>query len=251
MYYDVGRKICNGFTRFSDSNNVYFFSDRDTSRAGNFLGSSKLGNKKCNRIFLDICRNYQPDLIIICHADIIKGESLAAARSILPQVRIAQVGVDVLYTTHKMKMLTDKTPYLDALFVTTAGDGLKELSNSKCVVSYIPNPVDPSIESPKCHDHSDQKHDVFWACRMTEGHDRHDNPRFSFPMHLEKSDRVKIDYYGMNGRSPVFGAAYFKAISNARMGLNINRTKLLKQFNPSSLSKYLYLYSSDRIAHYM
>jgi len=249
-YYDSGRKLCNGFTR--NSHNVYFLSDRDTSRAGNIFKSSKLGVGYCNEVFIDICKNFQPEMIVFVHADIIKNESLENAKSLLPDVKMVQINVDALFTQKHMENIRCKIPYLDATFVTTAGSVLGTLGESKGVVSYLPNPVDESIETLRCHEYSNQKNDVFWAGRFNPETDLcKENPRFEFPLFLEKTGNVKIDYYGMKGKPPLVGATYYQAIGMAKMGLNINQGNLLGDYIEIPGHNSAYLYSSDRIAQYM
>lgn len=249
-YYDSGRKLCNGFTRIS--NNVYFLSDRDTAREGNILGSSKLGVGFCNKVFFDVCKNLQPEMIVFIHADIITNKSLQKVKSFMPDVKMAQVSVDALFTQKHLDNIRLKIPYVDATFVTTAGSILGTLGESKGVVSYIPNIVDASIEFFRCHERSDQKNDVFWAGRLNPKMDMcKENPRWEFPLYLGDSGKVQIDYYGLKDKLPLEGAAYYQAIGNAKMGLNINNGKLLRDFVEIPGHSSTYLYSSDRIAQYM
>lgn len=246
-YYDVGRKLVNGFTRLG--HNVYAFSDRDTARAESILGSRKLGVKKCNVVFLQTCAQLQPDLIVLGHADIISHDSLVAARKMLPHVKIAQFNVDIVFLPHNVQMIQSKLDVVDSTFVTTAGDVLKRFSSPHGVACYMPNPVDASIESPRCFEHSDQPHDVFWAMRagkVIRAGDR----RVEYPLFLEKSGRVNIDYHGMAGKKGLFGAAYYKRIAQAKMGLNISSVDT-RESEQSASDAELYLYSSDRLSHYM
>jgi hypothetical protein len=185
-------------------------------------------------------------------ADSIQPESLKKVRSFLPHVKIIQYNVDALFTQHNINMLRKNLPYINATFVTTAGSVLKCLSHTNGVVSFMPNPVDKSIDYPKCHERSDQAHDVFWSMRISK---KDEDPRVNFPLFLEKSEKVTIDYYGMNGKPELWGADYYEAIENAKMGLNITQTSQTyvekNSLHKNTSKEDLYLYSSDRIAHYM
>jgi hypothetical protein len=89
--------------------------------------------------------------------------------------------------------------------------------------------------------------------RQVERSRKHEeNPRVNIPLFLENSGKVKIDYYGMNGKPELWNAAYYQAIENAKMGLNLSHAYLGKDtvHNKTSVDE-LYLYSSDRISHYM
>ena len=247
-YHFTYRRLVNGFIR--NGHNVYFMSDTDTARYGNIFRSSKLGWRYCNNVFIETCYNFRPDLIVLGKADTIQSESLKKVKSFLPHVKIIQYNVDSLFSRHNINMLKKNMSYLDSTFVTTAGSILKDLSHPNGVVSFIPNPVDKSIDYPKCHEQSDQKYDVFWSMRRSKKHEG--NPRIDFPLYLEKSGKVKIDYYGMNGKPELWNSDYYQAIGSAKMGLNLSHSYLgSDNVNKKTTDKELYLYSSDRISHYM
>ena len=245
-YYDFTRKLINGFTR--NGHNVYFMSDRDTSREGTIFRSRKLGAGYTNRVFLETCRNVRPDLIVLVHAFILHNESLLEAREMLPRAKIIQLNVDALFVHYNVTRIAGPAQVCDATFVTTGGSILKSFASPQGVACFIPNPVDPSMDWPRCHEHSDQPHDVFWAMGKS-GTDDPEDPRFALPLFLERSNRVSIDYYGLNGRALIEGALFYQKISEAKMGLNLNKTR--HEMRPIARTDSIYLYSSDRIAQYM
>lgn len=250
-YHFTYRRLLNGFIR--NKHNVYFLSDTDTARCGNIFRSSKLGRGYCNNVFIDTCYNLKPDMIIFDKSDLIKNESLSKVKSLLPGVKIIQYNVDPMFSRHNINMLKRNISYMDATFVTTAGSILKCLSHTNGIVSFMPNPVDVSIDYPKCHERSDQKYDVFWSMRKVEKSRKHEkNPRIEIPLFLEKSGKVDIDYYGMNGKPELWNIKYYQAIENAKMGLNLSHSYLGEDnVHDKSTDQELYLYSSDRISHYM
>ncbi|MEI6188414.1 MAG: glycosyltransferase [Alphaproteobacteria bacterium] len=247
-YYDVGRKILNGLIR--NGHNVYFFSDRDVSRSSNLFGSLKLGKRYCNNAFIDTCYNFAPELILFGHADIINIESIVKVKTILPNVKMAQFNVDPVFRPHNIAQINSKAPYMDATFITTAGDILKKFSHPRGLVSYIPNPIDGSMEWPRCHERSDQPNDIFWAMRSGGGSSYPEDPRFTFPIYLEQTGKIKIDYHGINGKPELLNAQYYKEIEKSRMGINISVERAFVD-SPIASANELYLYSSDRISHYM
>ena len=250
-YHFTYRRLVNGFIR--NGHNVYFLSDTDTARVGNIFRSSKLGWRYCNNAFIETCYNFKPALIVLGQAETIQSESLRKVKSFLPQVKIVQYNVDPLFSQHNVNLLKSNLSEMDATFVTTAGSILKSLSHPNGVVSFIPNPVDKSIDYPKCHERSDQEHDVFWSMRKIEkARIKEENPRINIPIFLENSRKVNIDYYGMNGKPELWNADYYQAIENAKMGLNLSHAYLGKDtVHNKTTSEELYLYSSDRISHYM
>jgi hypothetical protein len=250
-YYFTYRRLAQGFTR--NNHNVYFLSDTDTARYGNLFRSSNFGKGYCNKVFIDTCLNFKPDLIVFDKGNIIEGESLEKVKSFLPQVKIIQYNVDALFSRHNLNMLKRNMACMDATFVTTGGSILKSLSHSNGVVCFIPNPVDMSIDYPRCHERNDQKHDIFWSMREVEKSRRNEiNPRVEIPLFLEKSGKVNIDYHGMNGKPELWNAEYYQAIAEAKMGLNLSHDYLgADNVYPETTPEELYLYSSDRISHYM
>ncbi len=250
-YHFTYRRLVNGFIR--NGHNVYFLSDTDTARAGNIFRSSRLGWRHCNNVFIDTCNNFKPELIVLGKADTIQPESLRTIKSFLPHVKIVQYNVDALFSRHNINMLKRNLSYMDATFVTTAGSILKCLSHPNGDVSFMPNPVDKSIDYPRCHERSDQKHDVFWSMRQIEkARTNEENQRIEIPIFLENSGKVNIDYHGMNGKPELWNAAYYQAIENARMGLNLSHSYLGRDnVHDKTTDDELYLYSSDRISHYM
>lgn len=246
-FYDVGRKLNNGF--ILEGHNVYFFSDRDTARASNILKSSKLGRKTCNKILLETCKNFYPDMIILGHADIIKTETLLEVRQLIPDVKIVQFNVDPIFRPVNISNVKNKIPAVDTTFITTAGSSLNRFSKKGKKIFFMPNPVDPAIETVKCHERNDQSYDVFWALRASKGSFEED-PRITIPIFLEQSKTVTIDYHGMNGKPELFGYNYYKMIANSKMGLNIS-VERTDGSSPVASTEELYLYSSDRLSHYM
>jgi Glycosyl transferases group 1 len=245
-YYDHAMKLYNGFVR--NGHNVFFLSDRDTARSATPFGVKAMGEKFCNQYFLDVCKNFQPEFIVLCHADIIKAETVAEAKKLLG-VKVAQFNVDPIFREHNMAMVRSKLDVVDGTFITTAGAELKRFSSKNGFVTFTPNPVDPSIDWPKTHESSNQPNDVFWALRPTKTVNLND-PRIGYPLFIEESKKVKIKYYGMNGAPTLMNADYYKRINDCKMGLNISVVGEIGGVDYARKEE-LYLYSSDRIAQYM
>jgi hypothetical protein len=221
--YNVERKLANGFVR--NGHLVHFFSDRDVARAGTIFRSSRAGRGVANRNFLETVRQFVPDLIVVNHSCLLSTETLAEAKAIRGGTRLAQVCVDPLFRPSNLAFLKDRARVVDASFVTTAGAALADFSGPATRAAYMPNPIDPSIETGRGFERDDQTYDVFWAARAGTG-DHPADPRVIFPLHLARSGQVAIDYHGIDDRPQLFGAAYFPHLNNARMGLNLNSDRL-------------------------
>lgn len=250
-YYDQCDKLYNGLVR--NGHDVFFMSDRDIARTSSPLGMAlgpdcPFGTRFCNRYFLDVCRNFKPEMIVLYHADIIQPDTLRRAREILPGARIAQFNVDIIFNPHNVRQIASKLDGVDATFVTTAGAALKKFSRPGKIVSFVPNMADASIEWPRCFAYSHFENDVFWALRALKGSVENDR-RIEYPLFLEKNG-INIDYYGMNGKPLLYDARYFETIAKSKMGVNISQIWTRGNYTKAS-DEDLYLYSSDRISHYM
>jgi hypothetical protein len=245
-FYIVERKLANGFTR--NGHLLLFFSDRDVARNGTLFRSSRAGRGVADARFLEVVQKFRPELIVITHSSLISTSNLAEARRLPSGPRLAQVCVDPLFRAVNVDFLKDRARVVDATFVTTAGAVLAQFKSATNVSSFIPNPIDASIETARGFERSDQAFDVFFAANASG--DRPDDWRRTTPRLIAESGTVSIDYHGFDGRPPLFGAEYFCKLENSRMGLNINsdRAESAKIRAPAD---QLYLYNSDRISHLM
>ncbi len=242
-FYNIERKLANGLTR--NGHLVQFFSDRDAARTGTIFRSSRAGRGVANRRFLQLARNFQPDFIVFAHASLIATETFAEARGLPQGPRLAQVCVDPMFRRVNVEFVKDRARVVDATFVTTAGDILAQFASPTNVSSYIPNPIDASIETARAFERCDQAFDVFFAANAAG--DRPGDARRTTPALIAKSGKASIDYRGFDGRPPVFGVEYFARLADARMALNVNSDRA-ERASERAPAKELYLYNSDRIS---
>ena len=76
LFWNHCFKISNGFTR--NGHSVYNFSDRDQSRSS--IINKLNNNKNVQKSLIDVNKNYNPDLIVLGHADRIHNETLELIR---------------------------------------------------------------------------------------------------------------------------------------------------------------------------
>lgn len=243
--YFLPVRINNGFIR--NNHEVFWFSDRDVARCSSWLHSRKTGVGACNRKFLEVCRNFEPDLIALCSADIIHPETLAEARRILPKVAIFQYYIDPLFDASNYRNACSKADVVDWSFVTTAGPVLSRLASARSRVAFIPNPVDPSIDIHRCHERTDQPYDVFFAGHISKWLHPDDLRGRAFELIMQRLPQARIAFYGHGGHPSLFGAAFMRALGEAKIGLNFSQRNADAKSGPGG---ELYLYSSDRIGLY-
>lgn len=241
VFYDVPRKLNNGFIR--NGHLVYEFSDRDIARASTLFHSRKFGIPAANMRLIETCENFRPDIIFLGHADIIFDITLQTIRKKFPHVPIAQWNVDGLFLEDNRVRVLKKSKVVDATFITSAGDSLKQFVHDNGIVSFFPNPVDDSVELGRGFELDNQPNDLFYCVGNPEikrefgdcALNAHDLARLL----RQKLPDIQFDFHGMAGVPGLWGAQYLETLLLAKMGLNLSR----------GFSNYLY--SSDRMAQLM
>jgi hypothetical protein len=234
--------ICRKFSLAAGRANhlVVEFSDRAVARTGAPLRLKVLGEAWANRRFLQCVDELKPDLILLHFADRISNSALMEARSLSPGVLIADINIDPIDTPKNQKRLARRSGMADALFVTTAEPSLGRYAGRGAFAAFLPNPVDPSVETGRAFDVPAPAFDVLFPA-----HD--DRPREIGADDFSPSQavaRIRADVPGVRvscpgvGKQPeAAGYSYFRAMMSARIGWSLSRRARLP------------LYSSDRMAH--
>jgi hypothetical protein len=241
LHYNTSKRINNALIKLG--HNVYQLSDRDiisSNRSIFNLSPKKILNKK----IIEIGKNFNPDLIILGHADSVKLETLRSLKNKNNNLKISQWFLDPLsrngpdYLNNKKRIL-NKIEIIDSTFLTSDPESLDfKIKNSY----FIPNPADKSFETLD-NSKKSPKNDVFFA--MSHGVHRGNlkpgkyDDREKMLKKLLRVKNIKFDFYGINNIQPIWGDEFLKKISLSKIGLNLSRGKPLKY------------YSSDRIAQYM
>mgnify|MGYP006076844927 FL=1 len=242
LHYNTGKRINNGFVRLG--HNVLTISDRDIVSNYKSITDPK-GRKTLNNKIIETCKNFNPDIIVMGHADNVSVETLDYLKNINKNIRFSQWFLDPVtklgpdYINNKKRLLKFKD-IIDASFTTTDPKSLDfKIDNA----FYIPNPADKSFETLKNYQ-TNPENDLFFA--MSHGVHRgvlkkgKDDDREKILKKLMKEDnKIKYDFYGLNTKQPIWGNNFLNILSNSKMALNLSRGKPIKY------------YSSDRIAQLM
>lgn len=242
-YYNYVNKLINGFIRAG--HHVQHISDRDTARNSNFFKRKKLGIKKCNAILIKYIAEYKPDVVLFKHADVIQPETLAVIKEKFPQIKLAQVNVDALFNPDNVARIKKKSGLVDANFMTSAGSVLNKCKVNDVPCYHIPNIVDTAIESHRAFEKDDLAHDIFFACGAAyDGELRKEIKTYV----AEDLPNVNFAYYCIYEGTKLWGAEYMDTIGNSRIGLNLSR---YSERGREGNEEDFYMYSSDRLAHYI
>ena len=239
LHYNTGRRLNNGFIR--NNHNVLSISDRDVIHNNKKLNDFN-GSKILQKKILTTYENFNPDLVVLGHADKVNSETLEIIKHKNKNIKISQWFLDPLSTKgpdflNNKKRILDKIEFLDNTFLTTDPESLSfKIKNS----NFIPNPCDMSFEILSNYN-KDCNFDVFFA--MSHGVHRgflkkgKNDDREKFINDLIKINKnLSFDIYGMNNIQPIWGEKFLTKISNCYMGINLSRGAPIKY------------YSSDRIA---
>ncbi len=241
-YYDYANKLANGFAR--NNHTVVRFLDRDVSRLSNLFKSRKLGVGAANKKFLTQIAEFKPDLIFFIHADVIRPETLRRIKESHPAVKLVQVSLDSLFIPGNVRRINAKSLFTDATFMTTAGEGLRKISGGRPAY-YIPNIVDPSMETGRAFD-ANCDIDLIFVCGSFDA-EGGDPRKAALDLIRERLPDIHFPYHVDNETGGLWGADYMDAMGRSKCGLNLSR----EREGPHSISKPedLYIYSSDRVSH--
>ncbi|WP_180089726.1 glycosyltransferase [Acinetobacter sp. YH12219] len=226
-FYNTDRKISAGL--ILNGHHVYDFSFHDMAYYGTIWRTKKVGKKWANQEVLKVVKNFEPDLILIGHSSLLSTETLKQVKAQYPKTKVAFWYVDWICVDKKANFIKEWSPYLDCIFVTTSGELLKTLGNGN-KVAYMPNMSLDAVDSLKNFEKNEFVNELVFCGSSS------DVERTQFIRSLQqKIKHIPTRYCGFDEDPKVFGAEYFKVLSQSRMGLNYSRANSLD------------LYTSDRI----
>ena len=241
LFYNTGKRINNGFVRLNHS--VLEFSDRDIVSYYRGVGDLN-GSKRLNDKFIEVISNYVPDLIVLGHADLIKGETLRFIKKNYPHIKIAQWFLDRMdshWSVNKKRFL-DKIDIIDTSFCTT-NPGILGF-DKRHDINYLPNPVDESFERLKNYELDNFNNDVFFA--MSHGVHRGILKKGKFDQRevfinrlIKKSPNIRFDLYGMNNKQPVWADNFINSIAQSKIGLNLSQGTATKHYSSDRFSQLI------------
>ncbi len=229
--YATDRKISAGLTR--NGHLVYDFSYRDVSRNESVLRTTKLGNSKVNKRLLQTCDTICPQLLLLGHSELIEAPTLAEIKNRFPAIKVGLWYVDALFHKEKTTHVFERLNHIDVVFATTGGDYLKEYATTTTSAAFIPNMIDPAVESHKAFEAPSYDYDFIFC-----GRDSNDPKRQDFMERLagEASQHLRCGFRGCLNNPPLTGYPYLDFLARSKMALNISRKNDIP------------FYSSDRLA---
>ncbi|HEY2483125.1 MAG TPA: glycosyltransferase, partial [Caulobacteraceae bacterium] len=230
---DVCRKLSLAATRADHL--VVEFSDRAVARMG-----GPLRRGWAARRFLQVVDELKPELILLHFADRIDNAALTEARALSPGVTIADINIDPIDAPKNRRRLALRRGVADALFVTTAEPSLNAYAGPGAFAAYLPNPVDPAIETGRAFETEEPAFDLLFAASddgPRELGDERVSPAEAVARLRARVPDLRLSTPGVGGQPQARGYRYFQALGSARAGWALSRRASLP------------LYASDRMAH--
>lgn len=227
-YWAMSYKLSHGFIRMG--HNVFDFGDRAVADSF-MMGMRQLGRPYVNKKLRAVCDVVRPDLLVLGHCNLIQADTIRLLKEKFPGMRIAHWNCDALFVERNVDRLREVSDHIDATFVTTGGKDLEQLASGKSSkFSFMPNPVDRSIETGKSFERTNHTHDLFLA--TSRGLEKE---RISKTIQSSLPD-VRFALRGILGMPEVRGAEMMTLMNDSKMGLNISQRN------------DVFHYSSDRMS---
>lgn len=239
-YYAPQYKFNNGFVR--NGHNVLWFSDRDIARASSIIPSQKLGKNACNDKLIRFAGNFCPEVLVLCHCDLIENETVSHIKAKHGCV-VIQYNLDLLYDD-SIKKINRRIGIVDANFVISAGRFLQRVSSPESPARFIPWPVDSSIEVWKNHLQGSFESDVIFAGTKSSIIKTNSlrNRVADLPASIPDSKFTLLD--------GIYGHAYMQQLAAAKIGLNFS-VAVEEGEDTATVGSPHYLYTSDRVTQFM
>lgn len=218
-FFDQDQKIQHGLIRLGHF--VYTFSINDRARMLSPTGGKDFGKGRANRALIETCRNVEPDVLLLGHAQYISAETLGKIRSLLPKIRIGLWYIDPLWDKKKTQHLYGRLKALDAVCCSGGGPLLESLATNSCAAGFIPSASDAGIERLRAFETPEKEmiHDLLFY-----GNDKKFPQRRQFLMNLkEKLPGLRLGLYGCLGNPAIFGARKEELILRSKMAPNLSR----------------------------
>ncbi len=219
-----------------NDHHVQPFSDRDVAAFEAPLGIRDLGVNKANKRLLQTVDAYQPELIIVGHCDIIRNDTLEAARKLAPNAVIVSCNNDPLFVPENAAKIEHRCQVVDAMFVSTGTQELDRFRGARAQLLHMPNPVDPAVETfdASSREADQLQHDLIF-CSKSEAYTERGKLVSDIHQHLTS----ELSFYtpGSFGTPGVWGRDYDLALADSKMGLNLNRQEGLHWYSSARMAQ--------------
>jgi len=240
----LANKISKGFIR--NNHDVINFSYRNHLNPINKNDTSKI-----NKSILEITKNYNPDIIILGHNNVLSFETIEKIKS-YNKAKIALWYEDAVSKKSKgpswrsnLDLIQKNSELIDSYFLTTHPSQISHTNINKKKINFLPILVDQNIENQKFYKFKNKFKDLFFGLSHGVNHgglkknktdEREIFLKKIFDYNNSENFNLKLNILGIGNEKPKWNYEFYYEVLKCKMALNLSRG------NPS---KYA---SSNRIA---
>ena len=165
FFHVFDKALLNGLCRAGHQ--VRHFSDRDTADAV-FFGWRRLGRPAVQRRLRRAVERFEPDILLLVHADLVELATLRDIRRAAPALIVASVDCDPLLPEPRERLIRPRAGGRRDLRHQRRRDPAPALRRADRQRHFVPNPLDPAILDPARYAESRRRHDLAYPTRAKE-----------------------------------------------------------------------------------
>ena len=196
---------------------------------------------------LKITDNYNPDLILLGHNNILKRETIITIKDTY-RAKIALWYEDHITKNDpnaikNLQLIEKNHDLIDQYFITTHKSHLKTKIEHK-KIHFLPMPVDESVEKYSFYNQKNKSKDLFFA--ISHGVNRgvlkknHLDNRVKFINNLIKYNTIlRFNFLGFNNHQPKWNEDLFEEMKKSYFALNLSRGGPYKYTSSNRIATYV------------
>ena len=201
--------------------------------------------KKCNEKIIEIVNNYNPQLILFGHNNLLQRPQLEYIKKI--KIKTAIWFEDSLHekgpdNKASLSLIEQNHDLIDNYFVTTSPDKIiTKIPKNK--INFIPVPADPNIENLEIYKYKNRYKDIFFG--MSHGvnfgklkKNIIDDRELFIKQLMYENPNISFELLGINNEQPKWGTNFFRSLSKCKMALNLSRGVPVKYYSSNRIASY-------------
>ena len=201
--------------------------------------------KKCNEKIIEIINNYNPQLILFGHNNLLQRPQLEYIKKI--KIKTAIWFEDSLHekgpdSKDSLSLIEQNHDLIDNYFVTTSPDKIiTKIPKNK--INFIPVPADPNIENLEIYKYKNRYKDIFFG--MSHGvnfgklkKNIIDDRELFIKKLMYENPNISFELLGINNEQPKWGMDFFRSLSKCKMALNLSRGIPVKYYSSNRIASY-------------
>ena len=156
-------------------------------------------NASLNNELLQTFKNFDPDIVVLGHADKIHNKTLENFKSIKRDIKIVEWNVDNYYLDNTENKFKKRSHLIDAFLLQNADQSIKTCLSNNNSISFFPNIFDLINRKPSKYLKKFYDYDVFYALSYGVGSEnkvsKSDYDREGFQNILKNHKSIKTNFW--------------------------------------------------------